>query len=308
MRFQRWPFVNILITGAKGQIGTELVPFLGRSYPDSQIFSTDIDTLDVTDASKVDQFIGDNSISQVFHLAALLSGVGERSPRKTFDVNLLGSLNILEASRDRGVLQVFIPSSIAVFGRDYPRDNTPNDTVLRPLSMYGVTKVAGEVLHEYYTSRYGLDVRSLRFPGILSSRGKPGGGTTDYAIHMLAQAAQGEPNFVSFLKQGTRLPFLHIDDVLEGIVTFMNAPREHLSRRVYNVTGFSAAPEDFMFATQKHGNPISVTYEPDFRQAIADQWPRSINDTRARKDWGWRSQLDLEETTLRLLKDFSEDL
>ena len=305
--------MNILVTGAAGQIGTELVPHLRAAG--HRVYSTDLredrnerdpdfSRLDVTDMHALLAFLQQKKITQIYHLAAILSGRGEQNPQLAFRTNMDGVSNILEAARLSGIQRIFVPSSIAVFGPDAPRLLTPNETTLRPQSMYGITKVAGELLQEYYAARYAMDIRSLRFPGIVSHAGAPGGGTTDFAIELIRQAVAGQRG-QSFLAPATTLPFLYMPDVLRAIDLYMGAPEGELSRTVYNLTGFSASPQEIAFAIRRYVPAFEFDSKPDHRQVIADSWPESIDDSLARGDWGWRPEYGLEETVADMIGKLS---
>lgn len=303
----------ILVTGSRGQLGSELVPYLEARYPQYQIVSSDLaehpqgsgdsvyTPLDVTNYTQLVNIIKTYNVIHIYHLAAILSGKGEQDPQKAFEVNLLGTQQVLEAARQTSVQRLFIPSSIAVYGQGYPRDLTPEDTILKPKTMYGVTKVAGELLHEYYTSTYGLDVRSIRFPGIISSKAAPGGGTTDYAVDIYFQAVSNQ-RYTCFLTQDTQLPFLFMPDVLSGISCLMEASEQQLTRKVYHLTGFSACPQDFAQEISHHVSNFSIDFRPDFRQSIADIWPKSLDDSSFRKDFDWKPAYGLKETTIAMLE------
>jgi threonine 3-dehydrogenase len=305
---------SILVTGSQGQLGSELVPYLESRYPQYQIISSDLSDkpnrsegnslyaqLDVTNFSQLVHMIKTYNVVHIYHLAAILSGKGEQDPQKAFQVNLLGTQQVLEAARLSSVERLFIPSSIAVYGEGYPRDLTPEDTILKPKTMYGVTKVAGELLHEYYTNTYGLDVRSIRFPGIISSKAEPGGGTTDYAVDIYYQAV-AKKSYTCFLTKDTQLPFLFMPDVLHGISCLMEASEHQLSRRVYHLTGFSACPGDFSQEISNHVSDFSIDFNPDFRQSIADIWPKSLDDSSFRRDFEWMPGYNLKETTVSMIE------
>lgn len=313
--------MRVLVTGAFGQIGTELTEHLRAMHGSDQVMAADIRPpragspaagqpwvhLDVTDARALESLLTEHRFETIYHLAAILSGKGEENPQAAYHVNMTGTMNVLEAARKLGVGRLFLPSSIAVFGHDSPRDMTPNETVLRPGSMYGITKVAGELLLEYYVQRYGLDVRSLRFPGIISYKTEPGGGTTDYAVDIFVHAVQGR-RYRCFLTEGTRLPFMYMKDVIRAVDALMDAPAELLTRRCYNITGFSADPGDFIREIRRVYGDFAVSFKPDFRQDIADSWPRSVDDSPARQDWGWHPEYDLSRVSQDMLKHVSQIL
>jgi nucleoside-diphosphate-sugar epimerase len=305
---------NILVTGAAGQIGSELVPFLrerrgregvvalGHSTrpSDEVIRSGPYVTGDVTDIGAMAKIIKDNDISEVYHLAALLSAVGEQKPQTAWDLNMRGLTNMLDLSRQNGI-KMFWPSSIAVFGTGYPRDRTPQETVLLPTTMYGVTKVAGELLCSYYNRKYGTDVRSVRFPGIISSDTPPGGGTTDYAVAIFYDALQ-KGSYDCFVRADTVLPMLYMPDCLRAAWSIMEADVGRISRRdAYNLNSMSFSAAQLADEIRKHRPGLQVTYSPDFRQSIADSWPRSLDDGEARRDWGWDPKWGLERMTQDML-------
>ena len=305
---------NILVTGAAGQIGSELVPYLrerrGRDRvvalghskrPSDEILrSGPYLTGDVTDIGSMSQIIKENDITEVYHLAALLSAVGEQKPQAAWDLNMRGLTNMLELSRKHD-LKLFWPSSIAVFGTGYPRDRTPQETVLLPTTMYGVTKVAGELLCSYYHRRYGTDVRSVRFPGIISSDTPPGGGTTDYAVAIFYEAIR-RGSYDCFVRADTVLPMLYMPDCLEAARSIMDADPGRIRRRdAYNLNSMSFSASQLADEIREHIPELEITYSPDYRQAIADSWPRSLDDSDARNDWGWSPEWDLRRMTKDML-------
>lgn len=304
---------RVLVTGSYGQIGTELVMKLRNLYGNENVIATDImpspeiieETgpsayLDVTDNKQVTAKIIENKITIIYHLAAILSGNGELNPQKCYNVNMNGLYNILEAARLNRVRQVITPSSIAAFGPDTPKENTPIDTLLRPTTMYGITKVAGELLNEYYNHKYGLDVRSLRYPGIISSEAEPGGGTTDYSVEMFVKAAAGEP-YQCFVTADTTLPFMYMPDALRSIIQLAEAPEGNLKHRTFNVVGFSCSAGQIEAEIKKTIPDFQCTYVPDFRQLIAESWPRSIDDSAARMEWNWRPEYKLPDMAVDML-------
>jgi len=298
--------MKILVTGATGQIGSELTLLLRERYGSENVVaaghrrppspklaqSGPFVKLDVTDRGALEEIILEHEIEVIYHLAAVLSATGEKDPQLAWRVNMDGLYNVLEVARDRGIKQVFWPSSIAVFGPRTPRENTPQDTVLSPTTMYGVTKVAGESLCEYYHLRYGLDVRGLRFPGIISSETPPGGGTTDYAVEIFYRAVEGQP-YTCFVRPDTVLPMMYMPDCLKATLQLMEADPQCLRYRIYNVTALSFSAEELAREIGKHVPGFQVGYEPDFRQEIADSWPRTIDDSAAQEDWGWQPDYDL---------------
>ncbi|MGQ9700244.1 MAG: NAD-dependent epimerase/dehydratase family protein [Candidatus Bipolaricaulaceae bacterium] len=292
---------KILVTGATGQIGTELTLVLREKHggenvvaaghkkpPHPKLLETGpFVTLDVTDRAKLAQAVQEWRITEIYHLAAVLSATGEQNPGLAWQVNMEGLYNVLEVARNFGVQKIFWPSSIAVFGPNTPKDNTPQDTILSPTTMYGITKVAGELLCTYYYQRYGLDVRGLRFPGIISSETPPGGGTTDYAVEIFYHAVRGEP-YTCFVRPDTVLPMMYMPDGLRATLQLMEADPARLRYRIYNVTGMSFSAEELAREIQKRVPGFFVEYKPDFRQKIADSWPKTIDDSAAREDWGWK--------------------
>jgi nucleoside-diphosphate-sugar epimerase len=299
---------RILVTGATGQIGSELVPELRMRYGrDNVVASGHIRrptkemedsgpylTMDLMDQAAVSTTMKRENITQVYHLAALLSAVGEEKPREAWDVNMTSLKNVLDACRESGVHKIFWPSSIAAFGPSSPRERTPQDTILQPTSMYGITKVAGELLCNYYFHRYGLDARSVRYPGIISSETLPGGGTTDYAVAIFYEAIRSG-HYVCFVREDTVLPMLYMPDCINAAIDLMESPPVRVPRHdAYNLAGMSFSAGELATAIKKRIPELSVEYRPDSRQAIADSWPMSLDDTEARRDWGWSPKYDLE--------------
>jgi threonine 3-dehydrogenase len=302
--------MNILVTGAAGQIGSELVPRLQKSNPQVKVYASDLRFplgstwnrvhLDVTDRKKLQQFVKSHKISKIYHLAAILSGKAEEIPQQAFLVNTLGTFNVLEVAREEQLEQVFIPSSIAVFGPSSPKDPTPQETTIFPTSLYGLTKYSGELLEDYYVHKYGLDIRGLRFPGIISYNTEPGGGSTDWAIDVFKQAVLGLP-YECFVTANSTLPFLYMEDTLRSIELLMAAPKENLRYSVYNLQGFSANPADFVEEIRKRVPNFSVSYKPDFRQEIVNGWPAVCDDREARKDWNWKPVYGLSQVVSDML-------
>lgn len=311
---------RVLVTGAAGQIGSELVLALRKQYGESNVIATDkavtrsqaaagvLEPLDVMHLSSVERAIRQHRIDTVYHLAAILSAVGESNPDLAWDVNMDGLKNILDAAMKLGVSRVFWPSSIGVFGPDAPKDGAPQDCPLNPTTMYGVTKVAGELLCAYYSSRHTLDVRSVRFPGLVSSEAKPGGGTTDYAVEIFYSAIQSG-HYTNFLSRGTTLPMMYMPDALRAARMIMEAdPTDVKIHRGYNIGAMSFSAGELEAEIQKHLPDFRVTYAPDSRQAIADTWPRSIDDSQARKDWGWKERYDLPAMAADMLARLEKKL
>ena len=308
---------TIIIIGSNGQIGTELAIALRTIYGNQAIITSDInrplivneneqfELIDVLDNQSLQNLFKKYKPTQVYHLAAVLSATGEKFPRQAWDLNMNGLLNVLDLCVEYGVKKLFWPSSIAVFGPNSPKNNTPQYTVMDPNTIYGISKQAGERYCEYYYNRYGLDVRSIRYPGLISWKAAPGGGTTDYAIHIFHEALKNG-SYQSFLSANTALPMLYMDDAIRGTLQLMDAPAEKIKvRSSYNLTGVSFTPEELAKAIQKHIPNFEIGYiSGDVRQAIADSWPSSIDDTEASNDWGWRPKFDLDN----LVEDMIENL
>lgn len=310
---------RILMTGATGQIGSELAQTLRKKYGRDNVLVTDVvrppaalaeagpfELVDVTDRAALDGLVMKFGVDTVYHLAALLSATGEKNPQKAWDVNMNGLYNVLEIARARGLVRVFSPSSIAVFGPATPRENAPQDTVLDPRTIYGVTKVAGELLCDYYVRKYGLDVRGCRYPGIIGHLTLPGGGTTDYAVAIYYEAVK-HGRYTCFLREDTRLPMMYMPDCLKCTLDLMEADfgglRHHSN---FNVTAMSFTAGELAAEIRRHIPAFACRYEPDFRQAIADSWPASINDSAARAEWGWKPGYDLTAMTVDMLTALTE--
>jgi len=304
---------RIMVTGAAGQIGSELVVALRKTYGDGNVVATDkavtrgqvvpgvLEQLDVMHLSSVERAIRAHRIDTIYHLAAILSAVGESNPDLAWDINMGGLKNILDASVRQGVRRVFWPSSIGVFGPDAPKVRAPQETALNPTTMYGVTKVAGELLSEYYWLKHGLDVRSVRYPGLISSEAKPGGGTTDYAVEIFYSAIQ-TGRYTCFLREDTVLPMMYMPDALRAAIGIMEADAGKVKRhRGYNVAAFSFSAGELAAEITKHIPEFRVSYSPDARQAIADSWPRSIDDSPARVDWGWGEEYEVPSMVADML-------
>lgn len=310
---------RILITGAFGQIGTELSTCLQERNGYENVVLTDIrlpenkgqsivEELDVTDKERLNHLVTRYKIDTIYHMAALLSGSGEKNPDLCWNVNVNGLKNVLDIAVKKKLTRVFVPSSIAVFGPDTPKDNTPQDTVLCPTTMYGVTKVSGELMCEYYVRKYGLDVRGIRYPGIISSEVLPSGGTTDYAVEIFYDALKNG-SYTCFLKPGTVLPMMYLPDAIKGTVDLMNADFARLKHHAnFNLAAFSFAPEELAAEIQKFIPSFRVSYQPDYRQAIAESWPRSIDDSAAQKEWNWNPDFDLAKMTDDMIQRLKEKL
>lgn len=301
---------KILITGANGQIGSVLSQQLRKRYGTNNVLATDIRTpqhqdgpfeiLNVMDQQRWLEIIKQHKITQIYHLVAILSASGEKKPHKTWDLNITSLLTVLELAKTYQ-LKVFFPSSIAVFGNDAPKISTPQDSLLVPTTVYGMSKVAGENWCNYYHKKFGVDVRSVRYPGIIGYEGLPGGGTTDYAVDIYHKAIDGE-DFTCFLKPDSSLPMIYMPDAIKATIDLMNAPADQIKIRTsYNLSGMSFSPAEITTELQKHFPAFRVDYEPDFRQAIADSWPASIDDSPARTDWGWQEKYDLSSMTTDMI-------
>jgi nucleoside-diphosphate-sugar epimerase len=305
---------KILIVGAFGQIGTELTEALQGVYGDSNVITSDIrppesevaknsifEPLNVLDEKRIAEVIDKYKITQIYHLAAVLSASGEQDPVFAWQINMEGTINILEIAEEKKVKQVYFPSSIAAFGNDTPRQNTPQNTVMNPSTIYGISKLAGERWCEYYYNRYQLDVRSLRYPGIISYKTLPGGGTTDYAVDIYYKAVEGV-KFECFLSEETYLPMMYMPDAIKATLDLMHADSEKIKvRSSYNLAAMTFCPRDIAESIQAHIPDFQIMYKPDFRQKIADSWPSSIDDSVARQDWGWNPSFDLPKMTKDML-------
>jgi nucleoside-diphosphate-sugar epimerase len=308
---------RILVTGSAGQIGSELVIELSKRYGEERVVGGDVKStgnhalsfqyLDVADKTNIDKIVMDRSIGTIFHLAGILSVTGEKNLGRTWSVNINGLRNVLSVARGHKI-RVFWPSSIAVFGSEAPRENTPQYAPLVPKTMYGVTKATGELLCNYYFTRYGVDVRSIRYPGIISSETPPGGGTTDYAVHMYYEAIR-KRRYTCFVRRDTVLPMLYMPDCIAATLRLMEADSSQVNTRTsYNLGGLSFSAEELANEIKKYIPESSVDYEPDFRQEIADTWPKSVDDSAARKDWGWKPTYDLASMTQDMIKKLSKRL
>jgi nucleoside-diphosphate-sugar epimerase len=305
---------KILIIGACGQIGTELTQTLRNKYGKENVVAADIregqlelmesgpfELLDATDGPALSALVENYEITEIYLMAAMLSATAEKYPERAWNLNMNSLFNVLSLAREKNISRVFWPSSIAVFGKTTPRINTPQFTVMEPGTVYGISKQAGERWCEYYFNKFGVDVRSLRYPGLISWKTDPGGGTTDYAVEIFHEALKHK-SYTSFLGKNTRLPMMYMDDAIRATIELMEAdPAEIQIRSAYNIGAMSFTPEEIAQAIQKHLPEFNIGYQPDFRQTIADSWPESIDDTQARKDWGWRPLFDLDRTVLEML-------
>jgi nucleoside-diphosphate-sugar epimerase len=306
---------TILVTGAGGQLGSELILELRKIYGNSQVIASDIaipknreliesgpfETLDVLDRHNLAEKAYRHHITQIYHLAAVLSATGEQRPKFTWKVNMKGLENILDLAIEKGIAKVYWPSSIAVFGPNTPRQQTPQYTVMDPNTVYGISKQTGERFCEYYATRYKLDVRSLRYPGLIGYKALPGGGTTDYAVDIYHKAVAGMP-FTCYLQEDTYLPMMYMPDALKATMDLMHAPAANIKiRSSYNLAAMSFSPAELAASIRKHVPDFKVNYQPDYRQQIADSWPQSIDDSTARTDWQWQPKYNLDTMTADML-------
>ena len=310
---------KILIMGAGGQIGVELAMALRKLYGKDNVVATDIREahplldgagpyyiLDAMDADSTQTIIRKEGITQIYLLAALLSATGEKNPKAAWDINMRSLLQVLDLGLQEKLTKIYWPSSIAVFGPTTPKSQTPQKTVVEPKTVYGISKQSGERWCEYYNERWGLDVRSIRYPGLISWKTEPGGGTTDYAVDIYHKALE-DKKYTCFLGEDTYLPMMYMDDAIRGTIELMEAPAEKIrSRMAYNLSAMSFSPKEIAAAIKKHIPDFTIGYNPDFRQAIADGWPQSIDDSAARQDWGWKHEYDLDKMTADMLKHLNE--
>ncbi|MEQ8470546.1 MAG: NAD-dependent epimerase/dehydratase family protein [Marinoscillum sp.] len=310
---------KILVIGACGQLGTELTLKLRDLYGTENVIASDLrepvdlikdgpsESLDVMDKQSLNNLVAKHKITQIYHLAAILSARGEQNPKLAWDLNMNSLLNVLETGKS-GVSKIYWPSSIAVFGPSTPKTKTPQDTVMAPNTVYGISKLAGERWCEYYFEKYGVDVRSIRYPGLIGYKAQPGGGTTDYAVDIFWKAIQ-ENKYDCFLKENTLLPMMYMDDAVKATVDLMQADASKITvRSSYNVSAISFSPEMITKEILKRYPDFQMTYNPDFRQKIADSWPNSIDDAPARKDWGWQPSFDLNKMADTMLDNLESIL
>ncbi|MFW9987597.1 MAG: NAD-dependent epimerase/dehydratase family protein [Candidatus Odinarchaeota archaeon] len=310
---------KIIVIGASGQIGSELVPFLRNKYGNDNVIATYRKTplpdtitkagpvvyLDALDKNILSNVFNEYEIDTVYHMASILSAKGEKMPQTAWNININGLINVLENSRKYDIKNVIWPSSIAVFGPTTPRYNTPNTTILQPTTIYGITKVAGELLAEYYYKKFELDIRSIRLPGIISSETLPGGGTTDYAVEIFYEAIKRK-EYTCFLKKETVLPMIYMPDCLKCMTDLLEVDNSKLKRRVYNVTGMSFSAGEIASEIKNYIPEFQIDYKPDFRQDIADSWPMAIDDSVAREEWDWDPQYDLPSMTKDMINILSK--
>jgi nucleoside-diphosphate-sugar epimerase len=307
---------KILVIGASGQIGVELTMALRRIYGNANVIASDLRepnplligtgpyvSLDVMNKEMLHVQVIRQNITQIYLLAAILSATGEKNPNLAWNLNMQGLLNVLDIAREEKLTKVYWPSSIAVFGPTSPKDACPQQTVIEPVTVYGISKYAGEFWCNYYHNRYGLDVRSLRYPGLISYKSEPGGGTTDYAVEIFHDALETGA-YTSFLKQDTYLPMMYMPDAIRATIELMEAPVERIKVRTsYNIAAMSFSPAEIGEAVGQHVEGFRMDYAPDYRQTIADSWPRSIDDSVARADWGWKHEFDLSAMTADMISN-----
>lgn len=312
---------KILIIGAGGQIGGELTLALRNIYGDNNVIASDIKdeptllkensngpfvNLDATDTQAVAKIVREQKITQIYLLAAILSATGEQKPLWAWNLNMGSLLGILEVCREEGIRKFYWPSSIAAFGPNTPKRDTQRHTIMEPTTVYGISKYTGELWCQYYFQRYGLDVRSIRYPGLISWKSLPGGGTTDYAIDIFHKALESK-HFTSFLSADTYLPMMYMDDAIRGTIELMEAPAENIKNRMsYNFAAITFSPSELAEEIKKHIPDFTIDYQPDYRQQIADSWPQSIDDKDAREEWGWKHEFDLARMSEAMLKNLAK--
>lgn len=308
---------KILIIGAGGQIGIELTTALSKIYGHKNVIASDLkapnvptenlfEIIDALDGKALFEIVKKHRITQVYHLAAMLSATGEQNPMFAWKLNMESLFHVLDLAKEKHIRQIYWPSSIAVFGPTTPGINTPQYTVMEPSTIYGISKQAGERWCEWYFNKHGVDVRSLRYPGLIGWKSAPGGGTTDYAVHIFHEALK-KGTYESFLSENTTLPMMHMEDAIRATLEIMHAPADKIKiRGAYNLSGISFSPKDIASEIKKHIPDFTITYKPDFRQAIADSWPKSISDQEARKDWGWKEKYDLPKLVENMLENLKK--
>ncbi|MBL7920904.1 MAG: NAD-dependent epimerase/dehydratase family protein [Bacteroidia bacterium] len=303
---------KVLIIGAGGQIGLELTAELSKIYGHQNVVPSDLkaptvktenpfEVLDALDGKALYDIVKKHGITHIYHLAAMLSATGEKNPMFAWKLNMESLFHVLDLGKEKHIKQIYWPSSIAVFGPTTPRENTPQYTVMEPSTIYGISKQAGERWCEWYFQKHSVDTRSIRYPGLIGWKSAPGGGTTDYAVHIFHEALK-KGAYESFLSEHTALPMMHMEDAIRATIEIMHAPAEQIKiRGAYNLSGISFSPKEIAAEIKKHIPDFTITYKPDFRQAIADSWPKSINDAEARKDWGWKEHYDLPKLVENML-------
>ena len=301
---------KILVIGASGQIGVELTLALRKMYGEANVLASDLReqnellrgtgpyvSMDVMNKEMLHVQVIRQGVTQIYHLAAILSATGEKNPHLAWNLNMQGLLNVLDIAKEEKLHKVYWPSSIAVFGPTSPKQNCPQQTIIEPTTVYGISKYAGEFWCNYFNLKYGVDVRSLRYPGLISYKSAPGGGTTDYAIEIFYEALE-EKKYECFLNEDTYLPMMYMPDAIKATIELMEAPADKISVRTsYNVSSMSFSPKEIAAEIKKHIPDFSITCKPDYRQAIADSWPQSIDDSIARNDWNWKEEYDLAAMT-----------
>lgn len=311
----------MLVTGAVGQIGTELVQALRKKYGKDCVIAAGHKTkptkefidsgpfqfVNVLDRDQFEKAIVNNDIDTIYHMASILSAVGEMNPQLCYEVNMSGLFNVLEVARIHKLERLITASSIAVFGSGVPRDNTPNDTILLPTTMYGITKVAGELLGTYYFHKFGVDYRSVRLPGIISSETMPGGGTTDYSVEMYYAAVEGR-RYICFVREDTVLPMIYMPDAIKSLMDLAEADGSQLKHRIFNVHSMSFSAGELTDSIREIIPTFVCDYKPDYRQAIADSWPRSLDDSAAREEWNWEPTFDLPRMTEDMIEKLRRKL
>ena len=307
---------KILVIGASGQIGVELTLALRKIYGNANVVASDLReqnpllvgtgpyvSMDVMNKEMLHVQVIRQGITQIYHLAAILSATGEKNPSLAWHLNMQGLLNVLDIAREEKMHKVYWPSSIAVFGPTSPKKNCPQQTIIEPITVYGISKYAGEFWCNYFHQRFGVDVRSLRYPGLISYKSPPGGGTTDYAIEIFYEALE-EKKYECFLDENTYLPMMYMPDAIRATIELMEAPADKISIRTsYNISAMSFSPKEIGAEIKKHIPEFKISYKPDYRQAIANSWPQSIDDSVARKDWGWKEEYDLPAMTTDMLEN-----
>lgn len=310
---------RILVIGASGQIGVELTMALRKIYGNSNVIASDLReenallkgtgpyvSLDVMNKEMLHVQVIRQGITQIYLLAAILSATGEKNPNLAWSLNMQSLLNVLDIAKEENLHKVFWPSSIAVFGPTSPKDNCPQQTIIEPITVYGISKYAGEFWCNYFNQRYQVDVRSLRYPGLISYKSEPGGGTTDYAVEIFHEALE-EKKYNCFLREDTYLPMMYMPDAIRATIELMEADASKISVRTsYNISAMSFSPKEIAAAIQKHIPGFTISYQPDYRQPIADSWPKSIDDSVARKDWGWKEEFALDAMTEDMLKNIKK--
>ena len=312
---------KILIIGACGQIGSELCLNLREKHGADQVIASDIregnqnlldsgpfEILDATNYDALEDLVLHYDVDEIYLMAAMLSGTAEKFPMKAWSLNMNTLFNVLKLAKDKKISKIFWPSSIAVFGPSTPKNDTPQQTIMEPSTVYGISKQTGERWCDYYHKRYGVDVRSIRYPGLISYKTPPGGGTTDYAIEIFHEALK-EKKYTCFLSEDTALPMMYMDDAIKATIDIMEAPSEAIKiRSSYNLGGISFTPKEIAGAIKKQIPDFTINYEPDFRQAIADSWPSSINDANAKKDWNWSHKFELQDIVNKMITGIKNEI